>query len=123
MLNEEEYKQTLIRMWDSVRKNDKGLESCNSVEINECPIHKEFHACNYCENIFFNFKLIQFVEEWGKLHPIETNAEHFKKSFGYEFDGACFRPKDIGCVGDNTCSKCRFYANSEYHAQAWVEKQ
>lgn len=87
MISKEEYKKTIIRMWDTVRDNVfKGEPDCNNVGCDECPIN---FGCGsvmkYCE-------LVEFVEKWAKEHPIKTNGSVFLKNhpnaevYKYEYD-------------------------------------
>lgn len=79
MISKEEYKKTLIRMWDSVREMDKGTDSCYCVECRDCPIDS---VCgNYTENLINAHDLIELVEKWAKEHPIETNGSKFLKNY------------------------------------------
>lgn len=116
LMNEEEYKRTLIRMWDNLREENKGDFNCEGVECTECPFN------GYC-NIYIGryicnvFAIQKVVEEWGKAHPIETNREHFKKAFGYEPGIQCFLPDNAKCNDyPYSCSKCKWDVDSEYHA-------
>ena len=80
MISKEEYKKTLIRMWDSVREdNYKGKNDCSGVECNECPITSM--CVDYMENINNAYNIIEFVEKWAKEHPIETNGSRFLKNY------------------------------------------
>lgn len=80
MITKEEYKKTLIRMWDSVRKaENKGQDTCYGVDCVECPMND---TCGtHAENIVNVYKLIEFVEKWAKEHPIETNGSRFLKNY------------------------------------------
>ena len=84
MISKEEYKKTLVRMWDSVREDDfKGKNDCSGVECNECPITSI--CVDYMENINNSYDIIEFVEKWGKEHPIETNGSRFLKNYPKEW--------------------------------------
>jgi hypothetical protein len=68
MITKEEYQKTLIRIWDSVRDdNHKGEGSCAGVICKTCPI--EFG----CGTVMSYYDVVEFVEKWGKEHPIKTN--------------------------------------------------
>jgi hypothetical protein len=123
LMNEEEYKRTLIRMWDNLREENRGDFNCEGVECTECT---ECPFNGYC-NIYIGryicnvFAIQKVVEEWGKAHPIETNREHFKKAFGYETHEECFSPIHSECPKDSrgktiNCAECKWYKDSEYHA-------
>lgn len=80
MISKEEYKKTLIRMWDSVREGyTKGEYNCNGVECERCPMD------SVCGSGVVNMKnaheLIEFAEKWAKEHPIETNGSRFLKNY------------------------------------------
>ena len=77
MISKEEYKKTLIRMWDGVRGDDfKGADTCHGVNCAGCPMKSICVA--RVENVY---ELIEFVEKWGKEHPIETNGSRFLKNY------------------------------------------
>ena len=65
MLDKETYKKELIRMWDSLRTNCKGLNNCNCVDCEKCPL-SELEGCQYVGN---DFERIEIVERWSKEHP------------------------------------------------------
>ena len=76
MLTREEYKETLIRMWDSTRTEYKGDDDCDGVECSKCPVEP------VCSGTFRSaYDAIDFVEKWGKEHPIKTNGVEFLKVF------------------------------------------
>jgi len=78
MMTKEEYKKTLIRIWDSVRDKDfKGTDFCYGVKCSiDCPIK------SFCGNKAINYyDMIEFVEKWGKEHPAETNGSRFLKNY------------------------------------------
>ena len=80
MMTKEEYKKTLIRMWDSAREEDtKGEYNCNSVECEKCPI--ESMCGSGVVNMRNAHEIIEFVEKWAKEHPIETNGSRFLKNY------------------------------------------
>ena len=86
MITKEEYQKTLIRMWDSVRQDnyEKGKLNCYGVQCEKCPMHP---VCSSGGSKFANVHdAIEFVEKWGKEHPVKTNyevlAETLKEKFG-----------------------------------------
>lgn len=80
MMTKEEYKKTLIRMWDSAREGyTKGEYNCNSVECEKCPI--ESMCGSGVVNMRNAHEIIEFVERWAKEHPIETNGSRFLKNY------------------------------------------
>jgi hypothetical protein len=81
MLNKEEYKKTLVRMWDSVRDNNyKGKNDCSGVECNVCPVTSMcgYRGCSYVHNAY---DLIELVEKWAKEHPIKVNGTKFLENY------------------------------------------
>lgn len=82
MITKEEYKKTLIRMWDSVRKMDKGTDSCSCVGCEECPVNPvcDNHTVSPV-NLMNAYEIIESVEKWAKEHPIETNGSRFLKNY------------------------------------------
>ena len=62
MMNKEEYKKEIVRMWDSVREEHKGEYSCYGVDCEFCPLGRR------CDRIF-SFEMIEAVEKWSKEHP------------------------------------------------------
>lgn len=80
MMIKEEYKKTLIRMWDSVREGyTKGEYNCNGVECEKCPI--ESMCGSGVVNMRNAHEIIEFVERWAKEHPIETNGTRFLENY------------------------------------------
>lgn len=67
-MTKEEYKENLIRMWDSVRKGSKGKETCSGVSCLNCPFNGEL--CNAGKQ--HPYEIIEVVENWAKEHPIAT---------------------------------------------------
>ena len=60
-MTKEEYKRELIRMWDSLRTENKGEYSCYGVDCDFCPLGRR------CDRIF-SFEMIEAVEKWSKEH-------------------------------------------------------
>lgn len=86
MMNKEEYKKTLIRIWDGMREGfSKGKPNCNSIRCINCPMSK---VC--ADGPLGAYDVIEFVENWAKEHPIETNGSVFLKNYPkavvYKFD-------------------------------------
>lgn len=119
MITKEEYEKTFIRMMDSVRTDNKGEFNCSGISwCTNCPIIK---ICRGGITAQKAFELIEFVEKWGKEHPIVTYADKFKEVFGREprrGDGVYECPSF--CVGkcprsDIRCCDCsKEFWNSEY---------
>ena len=80
MISKEEYKKTLIRILDSVREEGyaKGEYNCDGVKCEKCPIES---MCGSGVNMRNVHEAIEFVEQWAKEHPIETNGSRFLKNY------------------------------------------
>lgn len=97
MLSKKEYKENLIRMFDSLRDEHKGEENCIGVACGDCPLYKK--ACGS----LFAFEAIEFAEKWTKEHPIKTNADKFKEIFGVDAPmNKCIKNYDF-------CVDCEYY--------------
>lgn len=83
-----QYQWNLIRMWDSLRTDDKGSNKCGAVRCDKCPLRD-----SVCEagHLFNTEKAIEIVTQWAKEHPIVTNEDKFKEDWGCE-------PKSIGGI-------------------------
>lgn len=66
MIDKETYKKELLRMWDSLRIDYIGRNSCIGVNCKECPLHENG---NHCAGIKSAFEAIATVEKWSKEHP------------------------------------------------------
>lgn len=100
-MTKEEYKENLIRMWDSLRDRYKGENCCAGVTCTDCPCHNGI--CNNGSIMSNAYEAIDLVENWAKEHPIKTNADKFKEVFGFE-------PTPIYCVNNNMkCSDCEYF--------------
>lgn len=76
MMTKEEYKKTLIRMWDSIRDDGfKGESCCNGISCGECPINFG------CGSVIEYNEVVEFVEKWANEHPVETNGSRFLKNY------------------------------------------
>lgn len=101
MLSKKEYKENLIRMFDSIRDEYKGEENCAGVNCGyNCPFFMK--VCGFGKVKFHVYEAIETVENWAKEHPIKTNAEKFKEVFGIE-------PSKQTCVNDIDCENCEYY--------------
>ena len=66
MMDKEEYKREIVRMWDTLRDDKyKGIESCSGVnDCGGCPLN------NIKRGESFNaFEMIEAVEKWAKENP------------------------------------------------------
>lgn len=102
MMTKEEYKENLIRMWDTLRSHHKGEENCKGIGCIDCPLYNK--ACGS----FYVFEALEIVEKWVKENPIKTNADKFKEMFGVE------APMNRCIKNDEFCADCEYYEfNSE----------
>lgn len=100
----EEYRENLIRMWDSVRNESKGEETCRDVNCRDCHFDEICNAV-YGGAIINACKTIEIVEQWAEQHTIVTNADKFKEVFGFE-------PLPIqSCVNSQKCENCEYYCD------------
>lgn len=101
MLSKEEYKRNLVRLWDSLRGDDKGDESCTGIRCIDCPFDGK--TCNIGAPNFRAYEALEIVEKWAKEHPIVTNAEKFKEVFGVD------APMNRCIKNDEFCADCEYY--------------
>lgn len=100
-MTKEEYKENLIRMFDSIRSDYKGLKTCEGVSCSNCPFNRK--VCNLGELVFNSCEAIEIVENWAKEHPVKTNSGKFEEVFGFE-------PTPIYCVNNNVkCEDCEYF--------------
>lgn len=64
-MDKETYKRELVRMWDSLRTEYIGRDSCIGVKCKECPLHENGKNCNGIKSAF---EAIATVEKWSKEH-------------------------------------------------------
>lgn len=114
-MTKEEYKENLIRMWDSLRTEFKGESGCAGVTCTDCPCHN-----GICDNgsIMSNaYEAIDLVENWAKENPIKTNADKFREVFG-------FKPYTKNCINGEekvSCTNCQCFYDGECaaHNRFW----
>ncbi len=71
MMNKEEYKRELIRMWDSLRTENKGGNSCHGVECNErCAFYGDERSSKLiCYDDCINaVEMVEAIEKWSREH-------------------------------------------------------
>lgn len=73
MMDKETYKRELVRMWDSLRTEYIGRDSCLGVKCEECPLHENG---NHCAGIKSAFEAIATVEKWSEEHPKGKYEKH-----------------------------------------------
>ena len=65
MLDKETYEKEIVRMWDSIRKDEyyKGCDDCTGVECEDCPIYDvESKNCKLYNDIY------KVVGKWSDEH-------------------------------------------------------
>lgn len=67
MIDKDTYKKELLRMWDSLRTEYVGRDSCIGVNCEKCPLHENGNHCG--AGIKSAFEAIATVEKWSKEHP------------------------------------------------------
>ena len=125
MLSREEFEKTAIRMMDSLRVNNEGQFNCSSVYCDSCPLFKE-EGCLGNKKIANLYEIIDVVEQWGKEHPIVTNADKFEEVFGtrpimINADDSYVCPERVGflvkCSVNGSCCDCKEkFWGAEYKA-------
>ena len=65
MLDKDTYKRELVRMWDSIRNEYIGRDTCKGVLCQQC----RFRDLKNCSSIANAFEAIEIVEKWSKEHP------------------------------------------------------
>ena len=81
----EQFKKDLVRMFDICRKsngNDKdiGKATCRGVGCDDCPLYS--CSCSSEDSKADSFEIIKIVHEWAIEHPVITNKDMLKKTFG-----------------------------------------
>ena len=82
---EEQYKKDYVRMMDSLRQDYLGAKTCGGVDCGNCPLLKK--TCGYKGNessYYRSLETVKIVHNWAKAHPIITNEDMLKKTFGNE---------------------------------------
>ena len=113
-----QYQKDLVRMWDSLRTENKGAPNCGSVLCAKCPFYRVVCTSNCYTGVSFNAeKAIEIANDWAKEHPVKTNADKFKEAWGCEpknRDDMYYCPRPFGkpdCSGtpdeDMSCEECR----------------
>lgn len=69
MIDNEKYQKELIRMWDSVRDDNKGYPGCRGVKCKKCPLYDIKWDDIGCGDSIYAVKMINIVEKWSKEHP------------------------------------------------------
>lgn len=69
MIDKGNYKKELVRMWDSIRDNNKGYTACDGASCDYCVIKSYCGAWNCADDSYNAFEIIETVEKWSKEHP------------------------------------------------------
>lgn len=69
MMDKETYKKELIRMWDSLRTEYIGRDTCKGVLCKQC----RFSDLKNCSSIVNAFEAIEIVERWSREHKMGQN--------------------------------------------------
>lgn len=69
MIDNEKYQKELIRMWDSVRDDNKGYPGCRGVKCKKCPLYDIKWDDIGCGDSIYAVKMINIVEKWSNEHP------------------------------------------------------
>lgn len=107
MMTKEEYKRNIVRMFDSIRSNNKGEKKCRGINCEDCPFDGKI--CNTGEKAFRVYEAIEIVEQWAEQHPVKTNSQKFEEVFG-------FKPYTKNCInGDEkvSCTNCQCFYDGE----------
>lgn len=121
-MTEQEYKKNIIRMWNSVRKNEyKGQITCLGVRCEDCPLWGICQDCSHSVDVSNPYKAIEAVKNWSREHPVVTNAEKFKEVFGFDMT-ICWNNEFPCnecqfCDIDGTCNSKDKFWDAEYKEQ------
>lgn len=71
MMNKEEYKKEIVRMWDMQRGDEyKGKNICDGVFCEDCPLSEiNNDGKDGCMEPMKVFEIIKIVERWSKENP------------------------------------------------------
>ena len=83
-----EYQKNLVRMWDSLRVENKGAKNCSPILCKQCPFNEvvcitvSYTGDNYTSLLFNAEKAIEVVDGWAKEHPLVTYEQKYEETFG-----------------------------------------
>lgn len=114
-MTKEEYKENIIRMWDSLRSKYKGENCCAGIICTDCPFNEK--VCSAGTAIRNAYEAIDLVENWAKENQVKTNSQKFEEVFG-------FKPYTKNCInGDEkvSCTNCQCFYDGECaaHNRFW----
>lgn len=111
-MTKEEYKENIIRMWDSLRSKYKGENCCAGVICTDCPCSNGI--CNNGSIMSNAYEAIDLVENWAKENPIKTNADKFQEVFGLDM-----APQISSCINfKEKCADCKYYDYNDFKCDA-----
>ena len=131
MENMTEYQKNLVRMWDSLRIENKGANNCSPILCKQCPFNEVvcisdgYTGDNYTSTFFNAEKAIEIVTQWAKEHPLVTYEQKYEEVFGVkpisdsdEYVCPSFlglKPCKYGGGNGSPCAKCaKDFWQSEY---------
>ena len=81
---EDQFQRDLARMFDTYRHDSDwmGSPSCYGVDCGDCPLGSKTNTAVCSVTKAKAFDLIKLVHDWAKEHPIITNKDMLKKTFG-----------------------------------------
>lgn len=80
---EDQFQRDLVRMFDAYRDSDwMGSPSCYGVDCGDCPLSNKTNisVCTITKGKVFD--LIKLVYDWAQEHPVFTNKDMLRKTFG-----------------------------------------
>ena len=121
-----QYQKDLVRMWDSMRTENKGTNNCCPILCKQCPLSGVACPDDGTHTLFCAEKAIEIVTQWAKEHPIITYEDKYEETFGVkplDTFGDYICPHKAGfhdymngceCMGE-TCEECaKDFWQSEY---------
>lgn len=96
-MDKETYRKEIVKMWDSLRTENKGKKSCDDVPCQCCPL-KKFVGCNRAQDIF---DIVDIVEKWNKEHPpkkfkvSKLEYDIIRAAIDYSSEEEAFKDVDI----------------------------
>lgn len=97
IMDKETYRKEIVKMWDSLRTENKGKKSCDDVPCQCCPL-KKFVGCNRAQDIF---DIVDIVEKWSKEHPpkkfkvSKLEYDIIRAAIDYSSEEEAFKDVDI----------------------------
>lgn len=101
MIDNEKYQKELIRMWDSVRDDNKGYPGCRGVKCKKCPLYDIKWDDIGCGDSIYAVKMINIVEKWSKEHQpkkykvSKLEYDIMRAAIDYSSEEEAFKDVDI----------------------------